>query len=269
MRNREGFTLIELLVVIAIIALLMSILMPSLVRVRQNAKATICIMNLKTWCTLVGIYTNDNNGNFHGAHGGETAWQNAYRRDYEDQPKIRCCPSAVKPGSEGGKQPFAAWGVFQEGDFAVTGYGFHVGDYGSYGENGYVQYTDPADINAEYFRHGCYWKTPYTKGAGNAPMFMGCNWMGGFVNASIVGQSEQVPTAPAYSGTWSSGMIDRYFMDRHNGYVGSNFCDFSARKVGMKELFRVKWHRQYDINKWYEIEEDRPWPPWMRNYKDY
>jgi len=63
-QNRRAFTLIELLVVVAIIALLISILLPSLARARELAKRTACAANLKGIGTALFTYAGDNNGDW-------------------------------------------------------------------------------------------------------------------------------------------------------------------------------------------------------------
>ena len=58
-RPTAGFTLVELLVVVSIIALLISILLPSLKKAREQAKTTVCIANLKGTATASLVYAAD------------------------------------------------------------------------------------------------------------------------------------------------------------------------------------------------------------------
>ncbi|MHC4425197.1 MAG: type II secretion system protein [Planctomycetota bacterium] len=63
-RRRAGFTLVELLVVIAIIALLLSILMPSLRKVKAIAVRVRCAHNLRQIDLAVNLYLNDNDNTY-------------------------------------------------------------------------------------------------------------------------------------------------------------------------------------------------------------
>ena len=59
-RRARGFTLVELLVVIGIIALLISILLPSLNQARRSAKKVVCLSNVRQVFTGYNFYANDN-----------------------------------------------------------------------------------------------------------------------------------------------------------------------------------------------------------------
>jgi prepilin-type N-terminal cleavage/methylation domain-containing protein/prepilin-type processing-associated H-X9-DG protein len=61
---RAGFTLIELLVVIAIIAILASLLLPTLAKGKAQGHRVRCISNIKQLSTAWFLYTGDNNDNF-------------------------------------------------------------------------------------------------------------------------------------------------------------------------------------------------------------
>ncbi len=59
-KSRKAFTLMELLVVISIIALLMSILMPALNKIREQARRIVCGSNLHQIALYLEFYCNDN-----------------------------------------------------------------------------------------------------------------------------------------------------------------------------------------------------------------
>lgn len=268
MRTRKAFTLIELLVVIAIIALLMSILMPALSRVKGQAKTIGCRSNLRQWNFYFSMYTGDNNGYFEaGVGSGHTYhWMNALRPYYKNDHKIRCCPTAMKPliDENGNAAPewnvFSAWGRFWGEGYAPEG------DWGSYGINGWVE-NPPASYTTVYenFETVNNWRTPNVKGAAYVPLFMDALRFNVF--------PRHTDTAPPLEDMAWEGMehMRRICLNRHDGGINMAFLDWSVRKVGLKQLWTLKWHKAYNqAGPWTKAGGVMPgdWPEWMRRFKD-
>jgi prepilin-type processing-associated H-X9-DG protein len=63
-----------------------------------------------------------------------------------------------------------------------------------------------------------------------------------------------------------------FCIDRHDGTVNVLFMDWTTRKVGLKELWTLKWHRTFDVTGPWTMAgmaRSADWPEWMRRYKDY
>ncbi len=90
-RPRDGFTLIELLVVIAIIAMLVSILLPSLTKAKAMAKKAVCASNLFHIGRAMEMHRSDSRTGTVSAYG----WGSTVLR--YSAPEILLCPEDEDP----------------------------------------------------------------------------------------------------------------------------------------------------------------------------
>jgi len=66
--------------------------------------------------------------------------------------------------------------------------------------------------------------------------------------------------------------MTRYCIDRHDGGTNAIFLDWSVRKLGCKELWMLKWHKNFNTaSEWTRAGgvTHADWPEWMDHLKDY
>lgn len=284
MANANGFTLIELLVVVSVVAVLMAILLPVLSRVRKQARAVACQSNLRQWGTFMAMSVNNNGGSFRSADwGGQSGgygptayvrpswglWDLSGREAGEG---IVCCPMARKyvlsetSGLCNGGT-FVAWngGI----DTPWTPYGCGV-VYGSYGFSTHVGWAWTPNVEEAAERR--IWRTADVRGQDRIPVLLdsGSMWCTSYWDSfgASPPECDAIPTLCVRASVLGNPVC----INRHSGGVNSLFMDWSVRKVGLKELWTLKWHRTYDTaGPWTKASGVKPedWPAWMRGFKDY
>jgi len=278
MKAKAALTKKDLIVVLACIVFLLANIAAIGPRGRRHAKQMLCLSNLHKWGTIFQAFAADNDGYFmkgwwYGDYPVETTdyWMEALRPYYGNEHKLRCCPEATIPSSELSETPYGGWGTFVAwgafpgevcGEPSSAWPPVIACDYGSYGMNGWVCNPPPGD----YYGPNNFWRIANIAGTNNIPLFLDCMWIDGW--------PEHYDDPPEYEGQlwYESGNMARYCINRHEGFINSAFLDFSARKVGIKELWTLKWHRSFLVDGPWTIAggvTPEHWPPWMQDFQDY
>ena len=187
---------------------------------------------------------------------------------------------ATKPGTEidpaywaGGLPPdstFIGWGIFpgEIGETSSLWPWVIGGHYGSYGWNSWVcdppiegeeetyySWIDPEKYN---------WRKAFVKGGGNIPLLGDHQWIDCW--------PEHTNEPPEWHGApWDYGdQMARICIDRHDGTVNWVFVDYSVRKIGLKQLWKLKWNRRFRMDEGpTPAQFDAHGDGWMKKYKDY
>jgi len=273
-----GFTLIELLVVIAIIAILAAMLLPALSKAKERAKAVNCLSNLHQWSVVWNVYTLDNADSFPtGANpdgtideNARSAWFNALQLTPAQRHQIVTCPSAASTNfnfnTPAGLRGFG--GLTSAFLFPQQGSGggpisdqFENGEPGSYGANLWM-YNTHLDVQGRAAAN--HWgKLSATPLPTQTPLMLDSMWRGGGPYWEGGPETFAAAAQPGVSSADPGREMEHFTVPRHGSGKKTEllFYDGSASALKVKQLWSLKWHRNWDTT--YYI-NNYVLPGWLR-----
>ena len=276
MLRRKGFTLIELLVVIAIIALLLSVVMPSLQKARELAKTVVCTSSLRQWNIILSFYTSENDGKFPDADWNNDGkndprgqwWFLTLRPYYIDQPDILICAKAqlkqdinpsldwVIDGRYFPEKRNECWGrKIIDTAHPDVGQWF----WSSYAPNSWIM--DPsvgtwgmgASLPVDYF----WGRMTNIKQPSTVPIFLDSKSVDAWPHHT------DRPNTAEFGVEDGQGSMRAFTLLRHNKSINSVSGDGSAKSIRLTDLWKQKWHKDFNLGN--PLANDNyNWPAWMQ-----
>jgi len=281
MKNK-AFTLIELLVVIAIIALLLSILMPALNKVKDQGKTVVCASHLKQWGIILSFYTADNGDRFPSGEEGSRGqwWFLPLRSYYVEQENILICGKAkIKKidspliavfgnGRYFPQKHDEAWGREiissghpDNGEWVWSSYGPNAWLMNPILPNGNVQRWGSSVLpvpNSSFWGKFINISTP-----SQVPFYLDSRHVDSWPHDTDIPADYEFPADSPTDDIGGQGSMRVFTMLRHNKGINIVFGDGSVRRVGLQELWGIKWHRTFNTNNDYATGK-KLLKPWMR-----
>jgi len=250
---------------------------------RGRAKEAVCQANLHRWGDVFGGIVEENDGRFlSGATVRGYWWPIQLSQELQDWKRNRTwfCPTATVPmvDEKGALSPgssiFNAWGIYYTTRVIYEGQIFYMtpnGIAGSYSLNGYViPIPDQIGKTVNTYEGG----VPAADGWRNLLDIPEASRVPMFLDAMRFDIWPLHTDAPAPTdAAWAAGNhMAKCCINRHDGAVNCLFVDGSVRKVGLKELWTLKWHRSFNTaGSWTKAGGVSPedWPAWIRPFKEH
>jgi len=252
--RQSAFTVPEMLAVVAVCAIIISMLLPNLMRARKHAQTTICLANVRQLTVAWRTYASEHRGKFAEswqANGGfatgvGTHWYVALRPYYGKDKSVLACAAAnlrKTPAGSGGNAGTAVdgWKVYTS---PASHHGVEADDYGGFGINNWLE--NPAIVGTgvgggrpdAWFIDRVAISAPHN----SVPVLGDGIWPDqGWPRESDV----MPPNFIDPEATGVPGWMRRFCLDRHFEAVNLSYMDCSARTVKIRNLWAQKWNRQF------------------------